>query len=123
MIMRDLTISDLVQLESQAQFPLENLVHKPKIIQKTFEDEKGIIGSVIVNGTVEISILLNGRSKRDKIKFLREVFDFLYRELMDKGYRDAHVFITNPEYADILVKHFGFEDVNGRALVRRSKDG
>ena len=119
-MIRDLTVGDLVELEKNAQFPLDFLLNKPKIIEKTIEDEDGLIGSVIVTGTVEVSIILNDkRPKRDKVKALRQLGDFLYRELVTKGYRDAHVFITDPKYADILVKHFGFERVVGQALVRR----
>ena len=117
---RDLNVHDLVELEKNAQFPLDFLINKPKIIEKALEDEKGLAGAVIVSGTVEVSIILNNsRSKRDRIEAIRQLSDVLYRELTTRGYRDAHVFITDPKYADILIKHFGFERVVGQALVRR----
>lgn len=116
---RDLLISDLVELESQAQFPLENLTNKPMILQKTFEDEEGLIGSIMVNRTVEVAAIFNDRSRRDLIEVMKQIPDLLYRELIPLGYRDIHAFIKNEKFANILVKHFGFEDAKGRALVRR----
>lgn len=118
-MMRDLTINDLVKLESYAQFPLENMINKPFVVQKTFEDEKGLIGSILVNRTVELCAIFNGRSKRDKIKIMLQLYDILYRELHPLGYRDLHTFVTDLDFAQILVNHFGFENVVGRALVRR----
>lgn len=119
MSVRDMTINDLLQLEGYAQFPLEFLINKPKIVQKTFEDENGLIGTIIVTGTVELSAIFNGRSKRDKIKTMKLIYDILYKELNPLGYRDLHTFIRDPEFAEILVNHFNFEPVIGRALVRR----
>ena len=119
MVLRDLTIGDLVELEPKALFPISNLISKPIAVQKTFEDEKGIIGSILVNRTVELIAIFNDRSARDKVKAMKQVSDALYRELAPQGYRDIHAFIEDPEFADILVKHFGFENVVGKALVRR----
>ena len=119
-MIRDLVISDLVELEGKARFPLEFLINKPKLVQKTFEDEKGIIGSIIVSGTVELSAIFNDeRSVRDRVSAMKQIYDILYKELHPKGYRDLHTFICDPKFADILVQHFNFEYVKGRALVRR----
>lgn len=117
--LRDLTIRDLVELEAKAMFPLENMINKPMVLEKTFEDEKGLIGSILVNRTVELSAIFNDRSPRDKILVMRELPRILYHELAPQGYRDLHTFICDPEFANILVQHFGFEFVKGRALVRR----
>lgn len=118
-MIRDMTIGDLAQLEKYAQFPLEFLINKPKLAQKTFEDEQGLIGSIIVTGTVELAAIFNGRSKRDKIKTMKLIYDILYKILNPMGYHDLHTFIRDPEFAEILVKHFNFEPVVGQALVRR----
>lgn len=117
--MRDLSIRDLVELEKYAKFPLDFLVNKPKLVQKSFEDDKGLIGSVIVSGTVELSAIFADRSDRDKVEIMQKLPHILYNELHPKGYRDIHTFVQDKEFADILVKHFKFEDVIGRALVRR----
>ena len=118
--MRDLILSDLVELEKQAQFPVNFLVNKPKIFEKTFEDEKGLIGSIFVTATAEITAIFADRSTRDKVKVFQCLPEILYRDLHPKGYRDFHTFIKgNDKYANLLIKHFGFEDVEGRALVRR----
>lgn len=117
-MMRDMVISDLVHLETKAQFPIEFLLNKPKIVQKTFEDEEGLIGSIIVTGTAELSAIFDDRSPRDKVEVMMQLTDILYRELAPKGYRDLHTFVKDPRFANILVKHFGFRDTSGRALVR-----
>lgn len=119
MVLRDLTIGDLAELEKQAQFPINFLLHMPKLIQKTFEDDEGLLGSVVVTRTVELTMIFNDRSDRDKIKVMMEVPDLLYHELVPKGYRDIHTFVKDEKFADILIKHFNFEPVVGKALVRR----
>jgi hypothetical protein len=119
-MIRDLTVGDLVELEKIAQFSLENIRTQPKILEKTLEDEKGLLGSVIVTNTAEISIVLADRSLRDKVKALKKIEILVYTDLIRKGFRDAHTFIQDPEYAKLLVKHFGFEYCTGQALVRRA---
>lgn len=119
---RDLTIRDLVELEKKAQFPLDFLINKPKLVQKTFEDDKGLIGSIIVTGTCEISAIFDNDRPKAIVRVLQALPEILQRELIPKGYRDAHTFIANnPGYAQILVDHLGFEDVVGRPLVWRVK--
>ena len=51
---RDLLLSDLVELENNSQFPIESLSNKPKIIKIALEDDEGLIGAAIVTGTVEV---------------------------------------------------------------------
>ena len=119
LIERDLLISDLVQLEKKALFPIENLTNKPIVVQRTFEDEKGLIGSIVVNRTAElVAIFNNDRSKRDLVMTMNQISGILYRELAPQGYKDIHTFIADPKFADILVKHFEFTNCKGRALVR-----
>lgn len=120
MVVRDLSIGDLVELEKKAQFPVDNLINKPIVTQKTFEDECGLIGSIIVNRTVELIAIFNdNRSTRDLYNAMVAMYNPLHNELTSKGYRDIHAFVKDDKFADILVKHFNFEDVVGRALVRR----
>lgn len=111
-----------MELEKYAKFPLDFLIGRPKIVQKTFEDEQGLIGSIFVTGTCEVSAIFNNDRPREIVKLLKELPTILQRELLPKGYRDAHTFIhNNPGYADILIKHIGFEEVLGRPLVWRVK--
>lgn len=118
-MMRDLLISDLVELERHAQFPLDFLINKPKIVEKTFEDDEGVVGSIIVTGTLELTAIFNYDRPKGTVRALKELPEFLYRTLTPKGYRDIHAFIKDPKFANILTNHFGFEDVVGRALVKR----
>jgi hypothetical protein len=119
-MIRDLLISDLVKLEKCAQFPLSNLNGLPKVLEKSIEDEKGLLGSVIVSSTVEISLIFADRSIRDKVKGLKMIEDFLYPQLTNRGFRDMYVFTANPEFAKILSRHFKFELLKPQALVRRT---
>lgn len=120
MVVRNLSIRDLVELEKKALFPLDNLTNKPMLVQKAFEDESGLIGVITVNRTVELTAIFNdNRSVRDLYDAMSQMPDLLYNELAPQGYRDIHAFIKDDKFADILVKHFKFEDVVGRALVRR----
>ena len=119
-MIRDLNIGDLVELEKHALFPLENISNKPIVLEKTVEDDKGLVGSIIVYQTAELTAIFNDRSIRDKVKVMRRLDEFIYRELVSRGYRDLHTFISDPVFANILVQHFGFEYVVGRALVKRA---
>ena len=90
------------------------------VLQRVFEDDKGLIGAVLVNRTLEVSLILNGERKdRDKIQALKDIPEMLIKELVPQGYLDAHAFITSPAFAELLIKHFGFEHAVGQALVRR----
>jgi hypothetical protein len=115
-----MSLADLAELEKYCQFSLEDLRHKPKVLEKTFEDEKGILGSIIVNGTAELSMIFADRSMRDKILVMKKIEEFLYRDLVTRGFRDLHIFTKDPKFADILVQHFGFKYTLGRSLVRHA---
>ena len=108
MTVRETNLNDLVQLEKCSQFPLERLSNKLVIWQKSFEDDEGLIGSALVSCTLELDLILNGRSKRDKIRVLKQLLEVLPKELRVRGYRDGYVFTPDSKYADLLVKHFGF---------------
>jgi hypothetical protein len=119
-MIRSLSIGDLVELEKYSRFPLENVRTRPKVIENAIEDEKGLLGCVIVDKTSEVSVVLSDeRSMRDKIKALKCIENLLLNDLRMKGYSDVHVFSIDSEYTEVLVKHFGFEYRLGQALIRR----
>jgi hypothetical protein len=119
-MIRDLSVRDLVELEKYALFPLSNLRSQPKILEKSIEDDRGLLGSVIVTNTAEVSVILADRSIRDKIRALKSIESLVYMDLINKGYRDIHAFVDDPKQAQIFIEHFGFEHAVGQALVRRA---
>jgi hypothetical protein len=89
------------------------------LFEKTIEDDKGLIGSIFINKTVELSAIFDPRAKRIKIAAMKDIEDFIIKNLIPRGIRDVHAFVCDPKFANFLVEHFGFEYAMGRALVRR----
>jgi hypothetical protein len=119
-MIKSLNLNDLVVLEKEALFPPEFLLSKKFISHGSIEDEKGLIGSFFLTDSVELSIILSRNVLLfNKVKALRELEDFLLKQLRGKGISEVHTFVKDPNFANILVQHFGFEYVVGRALIRR----
>jgi hypothetical protein len=95
------------------------LRNKPKLIEKTIVDDKGVVGTIIVHLTTEISAVFADRPIRDRVKAIKDTENYILENLLSKGFRDFHVFTQSKTFADILKNHFGFEDQPGIALVRR----
>jgi hypothetical protein len=60
----------------------------------------------------------------EKSRAIIEIHKFLSSELVRLGLEDNHVFISDePNYVNILMKHFNFEKIIGEPLVLRRQDG
>lgn len=118
MNIRNLKLDDLVKLESEALFPVDFLLGKKFATQGSVEED-GLVGSFFVSETVELSVIFGETAIEDRIRAMRLIEEFLQKTLSMKDVREVHVFIKDDDFADVLKNHFGFEDVVGRALVRR----
>jgi hypothetical protein len=122
-IIRDLSLHDLVSLEKEAQFPLPNLSSSLYCIKKSIEYEDKFIGSFWVKMTSETSLILSPNiSNLTRAIAIKEIFNFLFTELTKAGLDDSHLFIqNNDQFVDFLKKHFGFKDNLGTPLYISSR--
>jgi len=116
MNIRAQTLKDLVELEKSAKFPLgcKNYFR----VFSIDNDAGEVIGSIMLAPLVEVSMILSKDiSPITKGKALKEIYDFLLREL--KG-TDVHVIVKDHDsYVGILKKHLGFEEIDGEVLFKR----
>ena len=57
------------------------------------------------------------RSKRDRIEAIRQLLPFGKSRSAQKGVEHWHVFVSEPEFIEVLKKHFGFKKCEGDALI------
>jgi hypothetical protein len=122
MEIRDLSLRDLISLEKNATFPLQDPFGKLFIIRKSIIQDDELIGSFLVKLTTESMLVFNDPSPITRAKALKLMYDYICKELVKLGFDDNHVFLNNLEqYGELLKKHFGFEDVIGKPLVIRKR--
>lgn len=96
---------------------------KNALIDAVVEDGSG---KVIAYGQVkmfaETMLVLDlGASKRDKIQAVILLMHEAFRGIRLAGLQDVYSFIQDPDFADLISKHFDFERVDdpGELLLRR----
>jgi len=123
-MIRSFNLADLKELENGAPFPLDNLRHKKVLLGGSVEDEGKLICSFLLQETSELSLLFNlNASRRERLMAVKEFAPELESEGRRLGILETHSFVKNPNFARILVQHFGFEFCIGNSLVWRSRDG
>lgn len=106
--------------ERSCTFPMPNYNSPVNILQKTIIHDGKIVGSAFVHLTAEIGLILDDTLPNlTRAKLLKEVFTELVKDLERTDLEDCHVFVVpeeNEQYAEFLVKHFGFERDKGISL-------
>jgi len=125
-MIRDLKLEDFVHVEDlhNGEYPLPNINSPLVFVQKVIQDESGnIVGSFFVNLTSEVSLVLDESiSGIRRAKYIKEIFEYLIKQLSEKGLNDTHVFIlpeTDDKYAQFLEKHFHFKKCTGIPMYYR----
>lgn len=119
MIVRPFENGDLDKLGNLSfptNFPIKNLNRALNTIVAV-EDEQ-VIGLGQLNPTLELIMMQDKkRSKSGRAKILRAfMLEGLYLAYK-AGYPQLEAFVED-DFAKILKKHYGFEDINGKAIVR-----
>ena len=108
--MRDLEISDLVDLEKNNKIP--NLYNGQFRLMKAIEQDNELIGSCWVRLTTESTIIFKENLNNLTIaRALKEVNKFLHCEVPKLGINDSYALFEespNEEYIRLLKKHFNF---------------
>jgi len=120
-MIRELNLNDLVILEGNSKFPIENVMGS--FIKRSIIQDGKLVGSIFVKKTTETALIFEGNiSPLNRARALKEIFHFLAFELVKQGFNDTHIFLDNLDsYGELLKKHFGFEDVIGKPLVLRKR--
>jgi len=115
--------NELRKLHSkQNLYPFPDLSSPLYCIQRVIEDNGQVLGAALVHLTCEVSLVIDpDLSKITKARVLNEIFKSLFSQIDHYGLSDVHIFVvpeTNKEFADLLIKNFGFARTPGIALER-----
>ena len=112
---------DIVRLAAQHDFPLPNLqnIFSSVVVVK---DDK-VIAFAYVKALVEAVFIPDLSSKKNIVSSLRLVHDKLLEDVKQMNVEQVHLFTSNPEFAEIMKEHFGFEAAVGEALVLEVANG
>lgn len=119
MQIRDLLATDdIAEIIKGHPFSLLNL----SISNKVVEDLKGIVAVGQLLPMLELSLMENmARSPKDRVKALRELMIQAMLEANKVGHAQLHGFVRNDAFAQILIKHWGFKQCEGKVLVLNLK--
>jgi hypothetical protein len=106
---------DIVRLAKEQDFPFPDL----SFLQSLWVVVKD--GKVIAFGYVrllaEAVFAPSKKSKKDIGAALKLIHEKMLEDVKVLNFKQIHVFSMPHDYGDILIKHFGFEDVVGRSQV------
>lgn len=60
----------------------------------------------------------NTVSKREKVNALKKIMEIGILDAKGSGIEEIHVFAETEQFAEILIKHFGFRRAKGVPLIR-----
>lgn len=97
---------------------------KNMIANATIEDDEGkIVGYGVVKLFSEgVLILDQSRTKRDRAKAVKLSVNRAICEAKKNGIEHLYFLTSNPLFADVLRKHWGFENIKEEVLVLRMHD-
>lgn len=84
------------------------------------EVEDGIIAFGAIRSNLE-AILYPTGSIREKVQALKLLLEQAEKDTLKYGYKYLDVNARDEAFAQILIKHFGFERVSGVPLIKRLK--
>jgi hypothetical protein len=122
-MIRDLKLSDLVQLEKNNYIP--DLFNGPYKLIKTIEQDNEVISAFWARITVELSMVFKeGLSNLSKARAIDEAAKFLFCKVPEQlGISDAFLIFENNfdlKYINFLKKHYGYEEM--KMVLRTGKN-
>lgn len=77
-----------------------------------------IAGFGIIKEFAEVVLVLNkDLSKRDQIQVLKKLYDRAVHHCKDLKLKELHAFVKDEQFAQLLIKHFGFRKIEGIPLI------
>ena len=115
MKLRRPVVEDIDEIEKFAQEPLPGMFVEAAVI----ECESGIIAFGAIRSSME-AILFPSGTLRQKVQSLKLLLKKAEEDVLKYDtYNYIDVFAKNQEFADILIKHFGFHRIEGIPLTKK----
>lgn len=111
---------DIVRISKEQDYPFPDLSHLQSFWVIVKEDK--VIAFGYVRLLAEAVFAPSKESKKDIGASLKLIHEKMLEDVIKMKFRQVHVFSMPHEYGDILIKHFGFEDVVGRSQVLNIED-
>ena len=110
-------IDELWQKHHAHQFSLPKLL--PSIIDCVVEDDKGIIAFGNLKVFAEtVMIMDHDRSPIVRAKAFRQIMPVAIMGAQRAGIAEIHATVQDPDFGDVMRKHYGFRDVLGEHLIK-----
>jgi hypothetical protein len=106
---------DIVRISSEQDFPFPTFENLQSFVVVVKDDK--VIAFGYVKLLAEAVFAPSKKSKKDAGAALKLIHEMLLEDVKALNFKQVHVFSMPHEYGDILIKHFGFEDVIGRSQV------
>ena len=92
---------------------------EPSIITCVVEDDKGMIAFGNLKIFAETYMVMDhDRSKLERARAFKEIMPVAIMGAQRVGIHQIHACTQDPDFADVLRKHYGFWDVLGEHLIK-----
>ena len=82
------------------------------------EADGNVVGFGQIRATAEsIMIIDQALPMRDKIGIVKAILEKQLEGMIVKDITECHAFAQNPKFAEILIKHFGYQKTIGESVV------
>lgn len=114
-------INDIYEKFFQDQIYLPSLDHT--IGNGVISNDSDIVAFGMVRLYPEAIIVIDqDASNRNKGIALKLLFDEAIKACKSRNYKELNATVYNNSYGDLLTKHFGFKDCDGKAMNLRLKE-
>lgn len=105
--------SDKIEkIANRYEFVLPNKFHSAAVIEENNE----VIAFGMIRLILDAIMVVENGSKRDIVESLNLLMQCAVIDAVNLGHNEVHVFVRDRKFADILKKHFKFEEVEGISL-------
>lgn len=111
---------DIVRISKEQDFPFPTFENLQSFVVVVKGDK--VIAFGYIKLLAEAVFAPSKQSKKEAGASLKLIHEMLLEDCKTLNFRQVHVFSMPHEYGDILIKHFGFEDVKGRSQVLNIED-
>jgi hypothetical protein len=114
MKLRRPVVKDIDEVEKFAKEPLPRQFVEAAVI----ETDSGIIAFGAIRSNME-AILYPSGTLREKVESLKMLLEKAEEDTKKWNYHYLDVLAKDEDFAEILIKHFGFERVTGIPLIKK----
>ena len=110
-------VREVIYPSYEGDFDLPNDRYIVNRLVVNFEDSNDVIAYACLSKALEATLLFHPElSRRFRIEILDKIIEYYRVECRKLGYDWCYIFAKDRSFVDILKKHYGFKDSNGRCL-------